>query len=496
MSSVEPAGDGPRARYAFLDLETTGTDASRDRITEVGIVCMDAGFRTSEWSSLVNPGIAIPPEIQTLTGIDNGMVRDAPDFEGVADELRERLKGHVLVAHNARFDYGFLKASYRRLGRRFQADVLCTLRLSRKMFPEYSRHGLDALVARHGLGGEARHRALGDARLIADFFRRISREENSERFADVLQQLLKNPTRPTHLPEEALDELPETPGVYTFLGVNRQPLYIGKARNLRDRIRGHFYADSSNSTDSRLASEAHGLEIEETAGEFCALVREIQLIRSCAPLHNLALRRRESSCFIRLPDNAGLPAYVPLAEFTPRQAAGLYGPFSTRQSARAALAALARDHRLCDGAIGLWTGERACFSRQIGRCLGLCCGDETAQSHRQRMVDALVPLQFPHWPFPGAIRFTETNPDSHHTQTLQFEHWCAVDPARLGEPEFHPEVFKLLRRMLARQPGRFEGVGGWATLVDQRDDRSAHSQALGQVPRLVSDARQPDQTAS
>jgi DNA polymerase III subunit epsilon len=445
----------PEGRYAFVDLETTGADPSRDRITEIGIIWVDDGMRTGEWSTLVNPGLAIPPEIQTLTGISNDMVRGAPAFETVAGHVRERLEGRVFVAHNARFDYGFLKAAFRSLGQRFQSDVLCTLRLSRRMFPEHDRHGLDALIARHGLDGADRHRALGDARLIAEFFQRMSVREHSGQFREAMSHLLKYPARPDHLAEDALDDLPEGPGVYTFLGVNGQPLYIGKAKNLRDRVRSHFYADSSNSTDARLAREAYGLEVEETAGEFCALVREIQLIHASTPLHNLALRRRESNCFLRFAGAGDPPSFVPLACFRPEAAEGLHGPFSTRSAARAALAEIGRRNRLCDGAIGLWTGERACFSRQIGRCPGLCCGEEPAESHHRRLLDAVAPLQFPRWPYPGPIAFTETNPDTRRSQTLIFDHWCLVDPARLGQPEFHPEVFKLLRRKLAREPGRF-----------------------------------------
>lgn len=456
MLSTE-AGLRP-GRYAFIDLETTGTDASRDRITEVGIVWLEGGARTGEWSTLVNPGIAIPPEIQALTGINNAMVREAPPFSAVADELRERLRGYVLVAHNARFDYGFLKAAFRTLGQRFQSEVLCTLRLSRRMFPQFDRHGLDALIPRHHLGGEERHRALGDARLIARFFEQLAAHDDPAQLVGALNHLLKHPARPDHLSEDALEELPEGPGVYTFLGVNGQPLYIGKARNLHFRVRSHFYADSSNSTDARLAREAYGLEIEETAGEFCALVREIQLIRASAPLHNLALRRRESNCFVRFIAPGERPSFVPLEGFSPAQPTGLFGPFSTRQAARAALAALGRQHRLCDGAIGLWTGDRACFSRQIGRCPGLCCGEEAPEAHHQRMLDAMAPLCFPVWPYRGPVRFTESNPDSGRSQSLLFDRWCVVDPASPQQIEFHPEVFKLLRRTMARQPGRFEEV--------------------------------------
>ncbi|MBA3478146.1 MAG: 3'-5' exonuclease, partial [Lautropia sp.] len=194
MSSAE--GERRTGRYAFVDLETTGTDASRDRITEIGVVWVEDGVRTGEWSTLVNPATAIPPEIQMLTGITNAMVREAPLFSVIAEEVLERLKGHVFVAHNARFDYGFLKAAFRTLGKRFQADVLCTLRLSRRLFPEYDRHGLDALVVRHRLSGEARHRALGDARLIADFFQQVSAQEHAEQLAAAMAHLLKYPARP------------------------------------------------------------------------------------------------------------------------------------------------------------------------------------------------------------------------------------------------------------------------------------------------------------
>ncbi len=444
-------------RLAFLDLETTGTDASRDRITEVGIVWMQDGAETGEWSTLVDPGVAIPPAIQALTGIDNAMVRGAPPFESIADDLADRLQGCVLVAHNARFDYGFLKAGFRRLGRRFQSDVLCTVRLSRQLYPEYGSHGLDALVARHRLGHEGRHRALGDARLIARFFGRVREEVGIERLEQTLGRLLKLPARPPNLPEGALDAIPDTPGVYTFLGINRQPLYIGKARNLRDRVREHFHADSANSTDAQLATEIHDIEIEETPDEFCALVREVQLIRQRSPLHNIALRRKASTCFLQFTEPGRKPDVIPLDAFDPRAAVELYGPFSSRQSARAALAAIAREHRLCDGAIGLWTGDRPCFSRQIGRCLGLCCNEERPEDHHRRLMEAIAPLRFPTWPYDGMARYTATDPLTGNAKVLCFEHWCAVDETNLAPPEFHPEVFRLLRNRLAKRREAFRG---------------------------------------
>src|SRR2546421_2300158 len=167
-SRVRRGGDFPRVRamaifyalpslsmfapaIAFVDLETTGATATGDRITEIGIVRVADGEFVDEWSTLVNPERSIPEEIRVLTGITNEMVRDAPTFAEVRREVLERLDGHVFVAHNARFDYGFLKNEFRRLEMKFTADVLCTVRLSRRLYPEAVGHGLDCVVARHGL---------------------------------------------------------------------------------------------------------------------------------------------------------------------------------------------------------------------------------------------------------------------------------------------------------------------------------------------------------
>ncbi|HEY3565583.1 MAG TPA: 3'-5' exonuclease, partial [Casimicrobiaceae bacterium] len=170
----------PLPAFAFVDLETTGTHAEADRITEIGIVRVDdvdGGLRISEWQSLVDPGVPIPPAIQVLTGITDAMVAAAPSFASIAREVLDRLRDCVFVAHNARFDYGFLKHAFARLDVAFTARVLCTVRLSRRMFPDVEGHGLDALIARHGLNGAQRHRALGDARAIWSFVEMLYRNE-------------------------------------------------------------------------------------------------------------------------------------------------------------------------------------------------------------------------------------------------------------------------------------------------------------------------------
>lgn len=188
----------PAMRMAFVDLETTGAKVAADRITEIGIVEID-DEGTHEWSTLVNPQTRIPEFIQRLTGISNAMVAGAPSFAELAAELRQRLEGCLFVAHNASFDYGFLKAEFSRAGIDFRATVLCTVKLSRRLFPEHRKHNLDSLIERHGLCVAQRHRALGDAQAIAQFWQFVLRDVDAERREAVVRELTARPATPSHL---------------------------------------------------------------------------------------------------------------------------------------------------------------------------------------------------------------------------------------------------------------------------------------------------------
>jgi DNA polymerase III subunit epsilon len=181
----------------FLDLETTGISAAQERITEIGLVEVVDGEYAGSWSQLVNPQRSISPFIQSLTGISNRMVRDAPRFEQLAPALFERLAGKLLVAHNARFDYGFLKSEFARLGMDYNPRVLCTAKLSRKLFPEHRRHNLDSLIERHGLKCSARHRALGDAEVLWQFLQKMRAEVDAARLEAALKAQLDAPREPT-----------------------------------------------------------------------------------------------------------------------------------------------------------------------------------------------------------------------------------------------------------------------------------------------------------
>jgi DNA polymerase-3 subunit epsilon len=277
-----PSIDTP---IAFVDLETTGGSAFDDRITEIGVVQLGpAGV--SRWSTLVNPGQPIPPFIQSLTGITDAMVRDAPTFASLASDLFARLEGSLFVAHNASFDRGFLRTEFERAGFAFHPDVLCTVKLSRALWPHEKRHGLDALIERHTLEPLARHRALADADLLWQFWQRL----HDAWAPDVLRAQIERTVRRYRIAgditEDVIDSAPPGHGVYAFFDASDTPLYVGRSVRLRQRVRAHLTGERRSSRETRIAEQVRRVQWCATGGEVGALLTEAQWISALRPAHN------------------------------------------------------------------------------------------------------------------------------------------------------------------------------------------------------------------
>lgn len=433
-----PAPPNPPAMpfqpLAFVDLETTGATATADRITEIGIVEVD-GEGVREWSCLVNPEAPISPFIERLTGISNAMVADAPVFADVAEEVRTRLEGRLFIAHNARFDYGFLKNEFKRTGLDFRATVLCTVRLSRRLFPQHVRHNLDSLIERHGLVVSGRHRALGDARLIHQFWNRVRAELAPEVLEEAVRLLTARPSLPSGLDPAAVDDLPEGPGVYLFYGENELPLYVGKSKELKKRVLAHFAADHAAAKEMSLARQVKRIACIETGGEIGALLKEAELVKRLQPIHNRNLRRNDEVCFWQLAEaRAGewRPRLV-LATNVEREAGEhLYGPFKSAREARQLLTALAKAHELCHSLLGLEQAKpgRPCFAHQLQQCRGACVGKEPASFHSARLMAALGRHRLAAWPFAGPAWIREGD------EVHLIDHWRPLGTAR-NEAELH-----------------------------------------------------------
>ena len=448
----------------FVDLETTGVNPVRDRITEIGLVIVQ-GDSVTRWSTLINPGCRIPPFIQGLTGITDEMVADAPSFADVADEVESRLANFTFIAHNARFDYGFLKNEFKRLGRRFQPNVVCTVKLSRRLFPAFHKHNLDSLIERHGLTVTERHRALDDAELIWQFWQKLYAAPGAEALATAIQHQLARPSLPPHLDPGVLDDIPDLPGVYLFYGEGDVLLYVGKSVNIRQRVLSHFSADTREFRELRLSQQTYRVEWRETVGELGALLIESWLIKERQPVLNRKLRRNAEMCTWTLVEQAQgdfQPRLVCGAELGLSKNQDCFGLFTNKREATLALTRIAEANALCLSVLGLEkTADkgRPCFGYQLQRCKGACIGKEPPGMHSARLMAAMAKLKLKTWPYPGPIGVVERDEVSERQDIHVVHGWCYLGTASSeeqlhaimesgGRPVFDRDTYKLLAKHL------------------------------------------------
>jgi DNA polymerase-3 subunit epsilon len=454
------------APLAIVDLETTGAHPLHDRVTEIAVIEVDGGEVAGEWSTLVNPETAIPAAIQALTGITNDMVAGAPTFARLAAELHERLAGRVLVAHNARFDYGFLRQEFERAGLAYRAKTLCTVKLSRRLYPEHARHNLDSVMQRHGLECKARHRALGDAEVVWQFLRAAAAERGEEVLAVAARQVAKQPTLPAHLERAMVDAVPDAPGVYLLYGEGGALLYVGKSVAMRTRVLSHFADDLRSSNEMQLAREVRRIEWQRTAGELGALLREAALVKQLQPAFNRRLRRPAEPCGFAL-DAKRLRL---VRDFGAESLEHVHGLFRSRRAALEALRGIADAHGLCLQTLGFDAGfstarRGACFRHQIRRCAGVCAGRESFAAHHARLAGALAALKTPAWPWRGPVGVVENDPSRDATEVHVVDRWCYLGTARSEDevprllegarrPRFDLDQYKILARHLGAKRAR------------------------------------------
>ena len=401
----------------FVDLETTGANFANDRIIEIGIVTVD-GEKASEWSSLVNPGQDIPPFITGLTGIDSAMTEPAPCFAELASEVFDKLRGRLFIAHNARFDYTFLKREFARVGIPFRAQNLCTVKFSRRLFPEHHRHSLDALVARHHIVVDDRHRALADARVLWDLWQTWQNEVPQERFERELAQLAFKPSLPPQLDPSIVDDLPEAHGAYAFYASDGRILQLKRVANLRQQILGQFAASNQNTP---LVREIGRIEWRESAGEFGAKLHEHLL-------HAALSAQADQLCTWQLAPYAPgdyRPSLVFAHDVDFARTPNLFGLYKTRREAVTALRRLAEAHHLCLNHLGIGAGkaDQPCVGFRQRTCRGVCAGKEAASLHSARLMAALAKYKIQAWPYEGPIALVERDEFGMREDFHLFDQW-------------------------------------------------------------------------
>jgi DNA polymerase-3 subunit epsilon len=411
--------DITRAPLVLVDVETDGLNAARGHIIEVAALRVENGSVVEKVVSLVNPGSQLPAFITQLTGITDDELAQAPSFDKLADRLEKLLEGAVFVAHNVRFDYSFFRQEFARLGRPFKHPMLCTVKLSRALYPQLSRHKLSDLIAYHGFDFTQRHRAYDDAYVLVQFIAKIRAEFGKSALAATAHAQLKSPAIPKHIDHDTVRALPSTPGVYVFEDDQGAPLYIGKSVNIKKRVMSHFTRDTAEYREFKMSQTVRRISHIKTPGELSALLLESYLIKQRQPLYNRKLRRTRK--FMTIQRNTTEQGYwslsqVELATIDPQCSSNIVGIYQNRSSARRALETARYTFDLCPKLCGLEKTQAACFSYQLRKCRGACIGAEPAPIYNARLAAAFEHKGIENWPFSGPVIIEEqsTVPDSDH----------------------------------------------------------------------------------
>jgi DNA polymerase-3 subunit epsilon len=376
--------------FCVLDIETTGGSPSECAITELGAIRYRGGEVEGTFHTLVNPGTEIPAFITVLTGITHAMVVEAPPIDEVLPAFLEFCGEAVIVGHNVRFDLSFLNAACERLGYpRLPRRSVDTLALARRLVrAEVRRLDLSSLAAYFGSPVKPTHRALEDARATAHVLWSLMERAGTIGVTH-LDDLLTLPTArgaPTYRKLGLTDGLPRRPGVYLFKDRAGRVIYVGKAKDLRSRVRSYFYGDERRSVATMLRELAE-IDHRVCATELEAEVAELRLIQAHRPRHNRRSRPGSATHWVVLTEER-FPRLSMARKLRPEATAAL-GPFRGRAAARRVVEALwdALPVRRCTGP----PGRRAspCAFAQLGVALCPCDGSLDASSYRE-VVDRLI----------------------------------------------------------------------------------------------------------
>nr|WP_239144965.1 DEDD exonuclease domain-containing protein [Actinoplanes couchii] len=375
--------------FVVLDLETTGGAPDGGGITEIGAVKVRSGEQLGEFATLVNPGEPLPPFITVLTGITEAMLRPAPPIETVLPTLLEFLRGAVLVAHNAPYDVGFLKAACARHGYPWpNPRVLDTAALARRALTrdEVPNRKLGTLAQFFRSPVQPNHRALDDAKATVDVLHGLIERLGSFKvytLGDAIE-FAKAVTPAQRRQRHLADGLPHVPGVYIFRAADDRPLYVGKSKDVATRVRGYFTASEKRARMSEMLTAATRVEAVECAHDLEAEVRELRLIAAHAPPYNRRSKFPERIVWLKLTAEAypRLSVVRRLAE----DGATYLGPFSSRRTAELAAAGVydAVPLRQCNHKLSLRSKTPACALAELGRCPAPCEHEITPEDYDVR----------------------------------------------------------------------------------------------------------------
>ncbi|MFC3563641.1 exonuclease domain-containing protein [Pedobacter jamesrossensis] len=377
--------------YAIVDIETTGGHASANGITEVAINIHDGNQIVERYTTLINPKRDVPFHITALTGIDDEMLVNAPFFEDVALQIHQLLYGKVFVAHNVNFDYSFLKHHLSLAGYDLQCSKLCTVRLSRKVFPGKVSYSLGKLCNALQIPISNRHRAAGDADATSILFNLLLENDTEGVIAEMLKKTSKEQVLPPNLDKAAIMKLPNQPGVYYFKDNKGKIVYVGKAKDLKKRVTSHFTGNKPNRRRQDFLRTIHNVDYVTCGTELMALILEANEIKRLWPENNRAMKRYEHKYDLYIFEDQN--GYLRLAIDKHKKNNKALQSFNNLLEGYNFLNMLVEKYQLCAKLCYLQKTATKCTAHENGQCFGACSGIETVAVYNKRLNAAIEDIQ-------------------------------------------------------------------------------------------------------
>ncbi len=369
--------------YTIIDVETTGRG---NKITEISIFKYDGKNVVDEFTSLVNPEALIPDYITALTGIDNAMVANAPTFSEISEQVLSITENAIFVAHNVNFDYNVIRNEFKALDINFTRRKLCTVRLSRTLFPGFRSYSLGKLCHSLHIDLVDRHRARGDAEATVTLFEKIlAHEQSNLAITSFMKKTSKESVLPPHLESQVFHNIPNAPGIYYFKNKKGKIIYVGKAINLKKRVLGHFYNKSEK--ELNLCRETADIDFELSGSDLIARLMEDAAIKHHFPIYNQAAKRTPKPYAIFSYEDRG--GVIHLAFNTLKATPNPLQIFHSIRDCRVYLEQLCEQFELCPKYCHLQESVWICSHYKITNCKGICKGEESLVSYNERVQLAM-----------------------------------------------------------------------------------------------------------
>lgn len=377
--------------YAIVDIETTGGYAANNDITEVAIVLHDGEKVIKRFESLIKPSVAIPHYIQVLTGITYDLVKDAPSFDELAPEIHALLEGNVFVAHNVNFDFSFLKHHLSAAGYELNCNKLCTVRLTKKVFPGIPSYSLGNICRHFGIMVRNRHRAGGDADATIQLFEHLLQHDALTHIKHFIKRGAKEQFLPPNLPKEQIEKLPYTPGVYYFHNQKGKIIYVGKAKNLKYRVSSHFTHNGAGRQRQDFLRNIFSISYQSCGTELMAFILESVEIKRLWPQFNYSQKRFAAAYGLYSYEDSN--GYHRLAIDKKKKNMQPLYTFNWLVEGQRLINQLVNQFELCPKLCFIQTDNDTCVGIKSAKCHKACEQKESPASYNERVQQAIAWLE-------------------------------------------------------------------------------------------------------